>query len=170
MNIDYTCACAYLNGLMRLLNSAEISMPPEEFKANEAIKFYDTEYKRVLGLDFSTDDTKIPTLFDLKTEREILDLYEQIYNLVDPMLTEYSTEWRIGCYHATMALMKERGIRYPHPSVLGDTKNAHVVFLQENKNISEVSKLFLVHGSFLLYYIDYQCRINQPQIQPSDQV
>ena len=122
MIYDRICACDYLDGLMRLLNSAETTMHPEEFKNNEAIKFYDEEYKRVLGMglcfvseqgpdDFGPDETTVPVLFTVSQEREILDLYEQIENKINPEFVEYTKEWRIGCCYIVMDLMKERGIR-----------------------------------------------------------
>lgn len=164
MICDCECASDYLDGLIRLLNFAETVLSPEEFKTNNAINFYDEEYKRVLGIDINA--TKMPVLFNITQERELMDIYEQVENRIDPMYIEYSREWRVGCCYIIMDLMKERGVRYP--DVLGDkmqkTKDVQIAFLRENKNISDVSKHFLAYSTFLLNYLTYQCRIHKSDL------
>ena len=55
-----------------------------------------------------------------------------------------------------MNLMKEKGVKYG--TIMGNTPEAHLAFLEANKDISGESSPYLLYGSFLLYYVVFLCR------------
>ncbi len=142
IEIDKKCITDYTNGIQQLLDSVK-----SVTTKNNATDTYTKELKRITDLK----------PFEQKTERLIMDLFEQSKSKLDPLLVEFSPEWKKACFYNLMDILKDKGVQFTTP---GNTCESHASYMNINKDIDDVASQYMVPGSFLLYYFSFLCRIN----------
>lgn len=153
LKIDQQCFNDYKTGIAQMCDAAKT------LTENSAANIYTNEYKRISIMDTTKALTE---LFDKETENIIFNLFQQTIALTDATIIPYSVEWKRFCFYKLMSLLKAQGVKFSNnPS---NNYAAHAEYLELNKDIISPASLYLISGSFLLYYISFVCRRNEQKL------